>query len=187
MKKEFLNRYARTESGTIIIDVAAARVADLYEDIDKVSPFLKKDLNHRLAEYLKDAAHEIGRESFIIRITLNEIPAEDLKNSIRNSVANFFDYMIEVERRAMKRMAKTSLSLFAAGIIFLMASVYLSDWMMNGSRVLMQVFVEGITVAGWVFLWNAITIFLIDWAPRRDDIRRYRRLSGAPIEFSKSL
>ena len=184
MKKSFLNRYARTESGAVILDVAAARVADLYEDIDKVAPFLKKDLDQHLAEYLKNGAYEIGSEPFVIRITLNEMLSEEIKDRIKKSVFNFFTYMIEVERRAMKKMAKTSLFLFTAGVILLMISAYLSDWMMSSSNVLMHVLPEGVTIAGWVFLWHAITIFIIDWVPRRNDIRLYRRLSSAPIEFS---
>lgn len=184
MKKSILNRYARTDSGAVILDVAATRVADLYENIDKVSPFVKKDLDPRLAEYLKDGAEDIGHEPFVIRITLNEAPSDELKIRVSTSIANFFAYMIDVERRGMRKMAKMSLFLCIAGLSFLALATVLSDWLSSSQYALLaHVFPQGITVAGWVSLWHAIATFLIDWAPRRADIQHYRHLSDAPILF----
>lgn len=183
MKKSILNRYGRTESGTVILDVAATRVADLYENIDKVSPFVKKDLDPRLAEFLKDGAQDIGHEPFVIRITLNEAPSDELKGRVSASIANFFTYMIDVERRGMRKMAKRSLFLLVAGLSFLALATHLSDWLTGSAYDLVHVFPEGITVAGWVSLWHATATFLIDWAPRRTDIQHYRHLAEAPVLF----
>lgn len=183
MKRSILNRYARTETGALILDVAANRVSDLYEDIDKVSPFLKKDLDPHLAEYLTECAKEIGREPFVIRIALNEVPTGDLKERVIRSVESFFAYMTDVERRKMGDMARMSLILLVLGLGFLSLAAYTSEWMAGSDHILAHVFPEGITVAGWVSLWNASATFLIDWLPRRRNIRVFRRLSSAPIEF----
>lgn len=183
MKKSILNRYARTESGSVILDVAATRVADLYENIDKVSPFVKKDLDPRLVEYLKDGAEDIGNDPFLIRITLNEAPSDELKMRVTASIANFFTYMIDVERRGMRKMANMSLFLCVAGLSFLALATVLSDWLAGSQYALVHVFPQGITVAGWVSLWHSIATFLIDWTPRRTTIQHYRHLIEAPVVF----
>jgi hypothetical protein len=187
MKKSILNRYERTESGAVILDVAATRVADLYENIDKVSPFVKKDLDPRLTEYLKDGAEDIGNEPFVIRLTLNEAPSDELKIRVSTSIANIFTYMIDVERRGMRKMARMSLYLCIAGLSFLALATVLSDWLSSSEYALVHVFPHGITVAGWVSLWHAIATFLIDWGPRRTDIQHYRHLSSAPILFETAV
>lgn len=183
MKKSILSRYARTSDGTLILDVAATRVADLYDNIDKVSPFVRKDLDARLVEYLKDGAEDIGHDPFVIRITLNEAPSDELKGRVTASIANFFTYMIDVERRGMRKMAKRSLFLLVAGLSFLALATHLSDWLTDSTYDLVHIFPEGITVAGWVSLWHAIATFLIDWTPRRTDIQHYRHLIEAPVVF----
>ena len=184
MKKTILSRYARNISGEIIIDIAAARVSDLYQNFDKVSPFLKKDLDPQLAEYLQESLKEIGKEPFEIRITLDEAPTEELINRVKRSFSSFFRYMEELEQRHMGYKAKASLLLFSAGIGFLTLAALLSDYISADSSKIIHVFPEGITVAGWVALWHAIATFLIEWAPLYRRISLYRRLAGAKITIA---
>ncbi len=49
MPKRIVDRYEHTVDGIVIIDVAARRVEDLYEDFDKTAPYHKKDLDEDLA------------------------------------------------------------------------------------------------------------------------------------------
>ncbi|MET0107126.1 MAG: hypothetical protein ABW072_18590 [Sedimenticola sp.] len=184
MRKSILSRYARNIAGKIILDVAAARVSDLYQNFDKVSPFLKKDLDPQLADYLLESLREIGKEPFEIRITLDEKPTEELMNRVKNSFASFFSYMEELEQRSMGYKARVSLLLFVAGIGFLSLAALVSDFISEDSSTIIHVFPEGITVAGWVALWNAIATFLIEWAPLRRRISTYRRLAAAKITIS---
>ena len=46
-----------------------------------------------------------------------------------------------------------------------------------------QVCAEGLTVAAWVSMWEALATFLIQWRPYRRDIRLYRRIAGAEVSF----
>lgn len=184
MRKSQLSRYARTDQGDIILDVAVVRVADLYEDIDRMSPFPKKDLDPYLADYLIEGAHEIADTHFVIRITLVDVPDAALQQRICHSVENYFTYMAETERHAMRASAKTAVWLLLAGLGFLTLAAYASDMLAGSGRIWAHVFPEGITVAGWVSLWHAIAAFLIQWTPSRNRIRIYRRLATTPILFS---
>jgi hypothetical protein len=73
-RKQILSRYARTEDGKVIIEVGTARIQDLYHDFDKTTPYLRKDLDEQLVDYLSDAAREIGGDDFVIHVTLAETP-----------------------------------------------------------------------------------------------------------------
>ena len=61
MKQNILNRYDTSDDGTVIIKISTKKVEDLYDDFDKQSSFLKKDLDEALVEYIIDCVNEIGR------------------------------------------------------------------------------------------------------------------------------
>ena len=183
MKKSFLSRYARTETGAVILDVAAARVPDLYNDFDKVSPYLKKDLDQNLVDYLVDSAREVGNVPFAIRITLNEAPTGEIASRVRKSMRNFFTYLEELERRSLRKMIRTSLILLGIGVGILAVAVWANQITASTENVLAHVFSEGLTVAAWVSLWEALATFLIHWVPSRQEIAIFRRLSGATVQI----
>lgn len=66
MKKSILERYRRDSAGQLVVDIAAEKVGDLYDDFDKHAPFVKKELDYDLVEYLIDSVRELGRELFSV-------------------------------------------------------------------------------------------------------------------------
>ena len=83
-------------------------------------------------------------------------------------------------------MARSSLTLSAIGIVILFLSVWINQKTAGELTVIGHVFAEGLTVAAWVSLWNAIAIFLINWAPHRRQIKMYKQISKAKILFHKT-
>jgi hypothetical protein len=59
MKKSVLNRYERSPEGLILIDVTAEKAEDLYSDFDRSAPYIRRDLDPELVDYL--IYDEIGR------------------------------------------------------------------------------------------------------------------------------
>ncbi|MBL7077128.1 MAG: hypothetical protein ISS31_06635 [Kiritimatiellae bacterium] len=160
---------------------AAPRIQDLYEDFDKTAPFLKKDLDKDLMEYLAGCAREIGGTPFIIRITLGALPDDATVARVRSSTHNYFLYLRDLERRKVRKMARTSLVLLLIGIRVLAVAVSVNQRIGETSGVMAHVFAEGLTVAAWVSLWEALATFLIQWAPVRNEIRLFQRLAEADV------
>ncbi len=185
MKRNILNRYSRTAGNEIIIDIAARRIEDLFSDFDKHAPYRKKELDQDLVDYLIDSASEIGTNKFVIQFHFTKLTDENLTSRVTASVRNYFLYLIALEFRALRRMARSSLILFAIGVVFLFLSVWVNQKTVDNGTVIGHVFAEGLTVAAWVSLWNAIANLLIDWAPRRRLIKMYKNISKAKIIFSK--
>lgn len=185
MKKNILNRYSRTIDNKIIIDIATGRFEDLFNNFDKYAPYRKKELDQDLADYLVDSVSEIGKEPFVIQFSFTVSASVDLTSRVRTSVHNYFLYLKELELREMTRMTRTSLILFFLGVVILALSVWFNQKIANFGDVVAHVFAEGLNVAAWVSLWNAIATFLINWAPHRRKIKRYERISKATILFHK--
>lgn len=183
LKRRFLNRYERDEEGNVVIDVSAIRVEDLYEDFDKSAPYIRRDLDQDFADYLADCARELHRAPFMIRLTLDHPPDESRLSRIRHSLNTYFLYLAEIEIQKILQMFRRSAILLAIGLGILFASVWLNRLLGEERSVTANVFAEGLIVAAWVSLWEALAIFLIEWFPHRKNVVLYRRLAHTELAF----
>ncbi len=183
MRRTVLSRYEIAPDGRIIIDVAAARVEDLYNDFDKSSPYVRRDLDQDLVDYLIACARELGREPFVIRFTLGQPPDEPRLARTRRSINGYFLYLAELARQRVLQMFRRSAILFVVGLAILFLSVLVNRWLGTERSVVANVFAQGLTVAAWVSLWEALAVFFIEWFPHRKDLSLYLRLAAAELLF----
>lgn len=183
MKKEIVERYARSENGEIIIDIYAEKVEELYNDFDKYAPYVKKELDEDLVDYIIDSVREIGDAPFLVRFRFASPLEPALESRLQSSVGNYFRYLKELESDELKQMVRRSFYLFAIGLAFLTVSFWVNTLYEEGMTVLQRVFAEGLIVAGWVSFWEAISTFLIDWMPHRNKIKMYERIAATPLQF----
>jgi hypothetical protein len=183
MKKSIISRYERTENNEVIVDASVRNVEDLYNNFDRTAPYLKKDLDQEFVEYVIDCMHEIGRTDFVIRISLSNMPDKVVMDRVRRSIKTFFQYLQDTERRALRKMFRRSLVLFVIGMVLLALAIEATKRLSSSEGVLAEVFAQGLTVAAWVSLWEAIANLLLEWFPHRQDIKRYDRVINAPVTF----
>ncbi len=188
MPKKIVDRYEHTADGLVIVDVAAKRVEDLYEDFDKTAPYHKKDLDEDLAYYLTECVREIGRADFVIRFMFECYPSEEFMQRVRTSVHKFFIYQRELELGAMNKMLRTAATLLVIGIIILGISLWVNHlFVVDGSpSFLNTVFAEGLTIVAWVSVWEALATFLLNWPQHLFLIRLFRKIAEAPVQFQPS-
>jgi hypothetical protein len=183
MRRDVLSRYERDGERNIIIDVAAPRVEDLYNDFDKSAPYIRRDLDQDLADYLIGCARELGRVPFILRFSLGNPPDEPRLSRIRRSLNTYFMYLAETEIQKILEMFRRSAILFVIGLGILFGSVWFNRLLGPERSVTANVFAEGLTVAAWVSLWEVLAVFLIEWFPHRKSVLLYRRLAHARLVF----
>ncbi len=183
MKKSIISRYERTEQGEVIIDASVRTVEDLYNNFDRTAPYLKKDLEQEFVDYITDCVREIGKESFIIQISLSTMPQEAVMDRVRSSIRTFFLYLQETDKRSLRNLLRRSTVLFAIGVALLIPAIVATRRASMSGGVLAEVFAQGLTVAAWVSLWEAIANLFIEWYPHRHDIKQYGRVINAPVIF----
>ncbi len=185
MPKRIVDRYEHTVDGLLIVDVAARRVEDLYENFDKTAPYHKKDLDEDLAYYLTECVREIGKVDFVIRFMFECYPSEEYMLRVRTSVHKFFIYLRELELGAMNKMLRTSATLLVTGIIILGLSLWVNHlFAVDGTpSFLNTVFAEGLTIVAWVSVWEALATFLLNWPEHLFLIKLYQKIAEAPVRF----
>lgn len=183
MKKPVLSRYEFADDGSIILDVTATRIEDLFNDFDKMSPYAKKDLDQDFSSYLIDCGREIGSHPFVIRINLATAAGDEPMSRCRMGIRNFFLYQKDLEIDEVRSMLRKSLIFLVIGIGILVLSIRIHQGIAANTSVISRVFAEGLTVAAWVSLWEALATFLIHWTPHRRLIKLYERIANAAVLF----
>jgi hypothetical protein len=185
MKKPIISRYELTENREIIIDASVRSVEDLYNNFDRTADYMKKDLDQEFVDYVTDCVREIGKREFVIRISLSIMPDKMVMDRVRRSVRTFFLYLQETERRQLRAMLRRSLVLFTIGLTLLVLAIAATRRFSSSEGVLAEVFSQGLTVAAWVSLWEAIANLFIEWYPRRQEIKRYGCVTNAHVIFRR--
>jgi hypothetical protein len=183
MTAPIAGRYELTDKNEVIIDVSVQNVEKLYSNFDRTAPYSKKDLDEELVDYLVDSVHEIRRHKFIIRISLTQAPDKTLVDRVKKSINTYYAYLKELELRRIKQMFKRSSILFVVGLVLLALAIEVTRRLSIHQGVLTEVFAQGLTVAAWVSLWEAIANLFLEWGPHRKNISLYNRLMDAPVVF----
>lgn len=183
MKKSIISRYELTEKNEVIIDASVRSVEDLYNCFDRTAPYLKKDLDQEFVDYVTDCMREIGKRDFVIQISFSSMPDESGLDRVRRSIRTYFQYLQETERRELAAMLRRSLVLFGIGLALMVPAIMATRRFSSNEGVLAEVFAQGLTVAAWVSLWEAIANLFIEWLPRRQNIKRFRRVINATVIF----
>lgn len=184
MKKRILERYRCDNTGRLVIDIAASKVSDLYDDFDKHAPFLKKELDYDLVEYLIDSVRELGREPFSVHFTFSETTAEDLEARLRKSIHSYFEYLLVTIQRELHKMFRSAFILLSLGLVMLSVSIYINLHYNIEDTIIKGVMAEGIVIAAWVSVWEGLAALLMNFPPLKRTRRIYRRLSSAHYSFS---
>lgn len=112
MKNYILNRYDKDDFGNILIKIHTTKIEDLYENYDKKSSFIKKDLKYKLEEYLFESVDEITNEPFILQFYFEEKISLDSSKRLEGSINEYFSYLQFLEKKEYERKFKKLYHLF---------------------------------------------------------------------------
>ena len=183
-RRTILDRYEVMPDGRAVIEVAAASVSELYNNFDRNSPFIRKDLDDELASYLKDCCRELGRQEFVVRFVLQQLPDEAQRVRVVSSMCTYFHYLAELERRDILAAMRRGGVLFLAGVMAIGLEFSVAATIKNLEPLAAKIILEGLTILSWVAVWEC-TVTLVGGVPgawRR--LRRLRRLATAEVQFA---
>jgi len=183
VKRTIVDRYERTENGRIVLDVSVQSVEHLYNDFDRTAPYLKKDLDQAFVDHLTDSVREIRHHDFVVRISLSQMPDEMVMERVRKSIRTFHTYLRDLELRAVGALLRRSSVLFVIGLVLLALAIEVTRKVSSDQGVLTGVFAQGLTIAAWVSMWEAIANLLLEWYPHRQNIKLYSRIMNNPVTF----
>lgn len=173
------------EPGTdiFIVKLSIDRYTDIFNGLDP-SPLRHRDLAQSVISYLDDCSSDIPlKYKLDIQVICpKEIMNEGRENRTMNGLRTYFNYMLLLLKKDRHMLRKKSIVYFFTSIVLLFLSLYLGSIMPND--IFFRTAIEGLSIGGWVFLWEALVLAFFKSRKLRTKSRRYRRLADAPITFT---
>lgn len=175
------SRYDFTPDGFAIVDIFVESVADLVHSFDRKAAFSKRELDQDFVEYLTDCLKEIGSHEFIVRISIEQEFNLIQENNLRKAIKHHFTYLHEIEKiKYRKEMQKfTLLMILGVSLLALISKYKIPDT--TQAELWVKTLQEGLTIASWVAIWEALTAILFCWSPAFSDSKIFNRISQAEI------
>lgn len=169
-----------------MIEAALDDYADIFNEWDP-APFKRRELDPDLQIYLEGSSNEIAfRYPIEIAFTL---PAhkrnEAIEQEVRVGLRNSFNFKLYLLRKEIRTINLLTLRYVLMGFGTLFAAHWLST--PAEAYAVTVVLTEGLFIGGWVFLWEAVSLFFFS---NRDIYQRYRtytRLRDALVIFRPAL
>jgi hypothetical protein len=165
-----------------MIEVALDQYADIFNEWDP-TPFKRRDLDPDLQHYLEECSNEIPFKypveiCFIIPPGIrNKQLEEESCNGLKNSLISK-RYFLSKE---IKNINLRTLMFVAVGFLCLGVAKALTV----GAN-LQSILLEGLAISGWVFLWEAISLFFFTNRELYHRYQTFKRLQAAPVIFRES-
>lgn len=173
----------KPESDTFVIEVSLQDFKELFDGWDP-SPVKRRDIEPDLLHFLEVCAQDIPLK---YPLELEFYLPEDQKDTEKEEVSttgirNNFTFIILFTRMQLKAISRKILIYIAMSFAFLSVA-YLSKQNF-ASNLLTTTLMEGFSIGGWVFLWEAFSLFLFSMQEINNKLKQYVRFSKTPINFT---
>jgi hypothetical protein len=185
-KSDYLNKiYEKNpDTGNYIIEISLDKYSDIFNEWDHAS-YKKRDLDPELARFLEDCSMDIPiKYGLDVCFYLpKEIQDKEKEKIIINGLKTFYSFYIHWEHRNLKESYSRIFSYIL--ISFLLLSL---GYLINVSKddVLLNTLMQGMNVGGWVFLWEAISLFFFKRGEVLGRVKKYKRFASSKIIFKYS-
>ena len=167
---------------SFVVEVALNSYADIFNDFDP-SPYRKKDLNPELMDYLNECSSDIPLDYPLIlqfKIPKNQLDAAEEKR-VKDGLKAYYAFSrYEAYTNYKKLIYQSILNVLIS--TFLLSFSIMINFFYPGNLFL-SVVEACITVGGWVFLWQAITMVVFERKSYKKRFLTFKRFNEALINF----
>jgi hypothetical protein len=171
------------EKDSFTIDVQLEDYRDAYSDWD-FSPFVNRDLDEDLTEYLLECSYEIPLKynlTIDFHILNQEYNIAREEKSILG-MHNYFKYQLRKLKNYYLRIVREIVTYLVIGSILLLAGFYFDSFF--SESLLLSVVSEGLFIGGWVMLWEMFSAWLFDIQKAKNKFKHFERLNQSTIIYS---
>lgn len=170
------------ENDNFVIEVNLNNYQHLYNDWD-ASSINQKELAPELFDFIERASYEIplkkDHEIWFYLPAANQDEKKEAKS--KKALKNNFKMELYFIKKKLNRIYRRAVTYIMFGLIFLLAAYFLPET--AGNKLLYSLFMEGIFIGGWVFLWEAFSQIFFTSHEVRKRRKYYQRFLDSRIQF----
>ncbi|MGI6662911.1 MAG: hypothetical protein ACOX4B_05475 [Bacillota bacterium] len=170
------------ETDGFIIEVSVNSYNEIFNGWDP-SPVKRRDLDPEVMQFIESCATDIPlRYPLELHFYLPAENRDEEKERLsEEGIRNNFSYSIALIRRSLADIRKKTMVYAVAAFAFLTVR-YMSRPIVP-ANLLTTILTEGLSIGGWVFLWEAFSLFFFAGQETSHQLKRFLRLLHAKILF----
>jgi hypothetical protein len=186
MKDKLFSEIYAVDASTnrYMIEIGLDRYVDIFSEWDP-APFKRRDIDPDLELYLEGSSDEIPfRYPIELCFTIPAgIQNDEIEADCRKGLQNSFIFKLYFLKKELRQTNARMLQFVLLGFVFLWVATFLEPF---NKRVLLSLLTEGLFIGGWVFLWEAVSLFFFTNRELYHRYRTYRRLQTALVIFREA-
>lgn len=169
-----------------MIEIALDQHSDIFSKWD-AAPFKRRDIDPDLKLYLEGSSEEIPLHYPIeLCFIIPEKPRDQqIEEESQNGLKNSFLFKLYLLNKEIKKTNLRTLHCVFLGFICLgLGAIFLKRFPDN--VVFLMLLADALVIGGWVFLWEAVSLFFFTNRELYHSYRIYKRLKNAPVFFREA-
>ena len=178
----------REQNGKLLIEIELKSLMQIFNSFDP-APFHEKELDENAEIYIYNSVAEFPIKKpleLIIHLPPSEI-GKETEETLKKAIRNHFLYrslLTEIELRGVLQRGRRNL---AIGIVFLFLCLLVIGILSTIEGGLLKTMIsEGLTIIGWVAMWEPVNVFLYGWWPLIQKKNIYNKILGMDVKVSSS-
>ncbi len=169
-------------SNSFIVKVQLEDYRDAYSEWD-FSPFLNRDLDDDLTEYLVECSYEINHKYNMLIEFHILYQQHDHKREERTQIGmvNYFGYQLKKLKNRKVRVLKDTVFFLVVGSVLLLLGGNVDTQF--DETMWLRLLSEGFYIGGWVMLWEMFSHWFFDMRKVNSEIKHFKRLQESEITF----
>jgi len=169
-------------TGNYIVEITVDRYEYIFNDLDN-APLIKRDMNYEIKDFLHQCStdiqikHKIDLCFNVSKEKRNEAKEKQVTAAFKTYCSFYLHSYKKKLRDSYYQVAKYAVISF----VLLALGFFIEDRLKKG--LLYNILREGLSIGGWVFLWQALMFFVGERKDISSEIKILKRLLNLHIFF----
>jgi len=175
----------RERDGKLLIELELHSVMQIFNSFDP-APFHEKELDPEAEEYIYNTVGEFPLKKplgIIIYAPSSEFDGET-ERTLKEAIRNHFSYKKVLTNIELRRLLQRGRRNMTIAIVFLFLCLLIIRLLSTLEQGLINTMLsEGLTIIGWVAMWEPVYVFLYGWWPIVQKRNIYRKILSMDISI----
>lgn len=175
----------RERDGKLLIELELHSIMQIFNSFDP-APFHEKELDPEAEEYIYNTVGEFTLKK-PLGIVIYTPPSEfdgETERTLKEAIRNHFSYkkvLTDIELRRLLQRGRRNMTI---AIVFLFLCLLIIRLLSTLEQGLINTMLsEGLTIIGWVAMWEPVYVFLYGWWPIVQKRNIYRKILSMDISI----
>ncbi len=176
----------REQDGKLLIEIELKSLMQIFNSFDP-APFHEKELDANAEIYIYNSVAEFPLKKpleLMIYLPSSEID-KGTEKILKKAIRNHFSYRSLLTDIELRRILQRGRRNMAIGVVFLFICLLITGLLSTlEGDLLKNMLSEGLTIIGWVAMWEPVNVFLYGWWPLSQKKKIYNKILGMDVNVS---